>query len=302
MISIGVSWWAFALSAVVFLALLASFLRSQKKRFELQRAVAEAEREVARDMRELAELKDLLLADRAVELKEREQLIGELRRRNAELARFNYTVSHDLKNPLTTIKAYVGLLRRDAAAGGADYLLGDLDRVDAAADRMHRLLEELLELSRIGPETGIRESVPLSRLAREAADQLGPAKRGVEIEIAPDLPVAEVDRPRIVEVFRNLLDNAIRYLGEPASPRIEVGSRTDPDGEPVVYVRDNGVGIDPRYHDQVFRLFERLHPDGDGTGVGLALVQRIVEVHGGRIWVESEGAGSGSTFCFTLPA
>ena len=107
------------------------------------------------------------------------------------------------------------------------------------------------------------------------------------------------DRERLLEVFRHLLDNAVRYLGEQAAPRIEIGTRLD--GETtVITVRDNGIGIDPRYHQTVFRLFDRLDPDGEGTGVGLALVQRIVEVHGGRVWVESEGAGCGSTFCFTL--
>ncbi len=298
------SWWAYALYSLVASSLVVSFLRAQRRNLELQRAVAEGEREVARDMRELAELKDLLLADRAIELEEREQLIAELRRRNAELARFNYTVSHDLKNPLTTIKTYVGLVSREAAAGGAEHLLRDLARIDAAADRMHRLLEDLLQLSRIGRSAGVREEVPLSQLAGEAAAGVELlAERGIEVEIAPDLPVVRVERPRLLEVLRNLLDNAARYLGDQPTPRIEIGAWLDGDGQtPVVFVRDNGAGIDPRYHENIFRLFERLDSRGEGTGVGLTLAQRIVEVHGGRIWVESEGLGQGSTFCFTLPA
>jgi len=109
------------------------------------------------------------------------------------------------------------------------------------------------------------------------------------------------DRTRLLEVLQNLIENAVKFRSGQAEPVIEVGSRKGPGGL-VVYVRDNGVGIDPRYHQRVFGLFERLDPRVEGTGVGLALVKRIVEVHGGRVWVESEGAGRGSAFCFTLPA
>ncbi len=143
---------------------------------------------------------------------------------------------------------------------------------------------------------------------REAlADLAGPiAERGVEVVMARELPAVRGDRPRLLEAVRHLLSNAVEYLGDQPAPRIEVGVRAEPEapgGEPpTFYVRDNGTGIDPQYHDKVFGLFERLDPEAsEGTGIGLALVQRIVEVHGGRIWVESEGAGRGSTFCFTLP-
>ncbi len=138
------------------------------------------------------------------------------------------------------------------------------------------------------------------------ADEL--AEAAITVDVAPDLPVVTGDRARLLEVFHNLIGNAARFIGEPAAPRIEVGARTaDPpagqDGsELVVYVRDNGIGIDPKYHQKIFGLFERLDAQGpSGTGIGLALVKRIVEFHGGRIWVESEGAGHGSAFCFTLP-
>ncbi|MCP3963983.1 MAG: histidine kinase, partial [bacterium] len=118
------------------------------------------------------------------------------------------------------------------------------------------------------------------------------------------LPVVCVDRARLLEAVRHLLDNAVRYLGDQPAPRIEVGVR-DPGaagGEPpTFYVRDNGMGIERKYHEKVFELFERLDPEAsEGTGIGLALVKRIIEVHGGRVWVESEGAERGSTFCFTL--
>ncbi len=122
--------------------------------------------------------------------------------------------------------------------------------------------------------------------------------------MAADLPVVCGDRARLLEAVWHLLGNAVQYPGEQPSPRIEVGTRGAgvPGEPPVFYVRDNGIGIEREYHQRVFGLFERLGPGGsEGTGIGLALVKRIVEVHGGRIWVESEGAGRGSTFCFTLP-
>jgi signal transduction histidine kinase len=117
--------------------------------------------------------------------------------------------------------------------------------------------------------------------------------------VADDLPVVMADRARLLEVMQNLIDNAARFSARRDEPLIEVGRRRDGDQE-VIFVRDNGIGVDPRYHERVFGLFDKLDADGEGTGVGLALARRIVELHGGRIWVESEGEGHGATFCFTL--
>jgi signal transduction histidine kinase len=123
------------------------------------------------------------------------------------------------------------------------------------------------------------------------------------VDIAPDLPTVYGDHARLVEVVQNLVDNAAKFMGEQPDPRIEIGLRgTDTDGKPILFVRDNGIGIEPQYHDRVFGLFSKLDAQSEGTGIGLALVKRIVEVHGGRIWVESDEPGQGSTFCFTLPA
>ncbi|HYW80645.1 MAG TPA: ATP-binding protein, partial [Thermoguttaceae bacterium] len=116
-----------------------------------------------------------------------------------------------------------------------------------------------------------------------------------------DLPVVFGDRLRLREVLQNLIDNAVKYMGDQPQPRVEIGWRPDGD-ETVYYVRDNGVGIDPCYHEKVFGLFDQLDQKVVGSGIGLSLVKRIVEVHGGLIWVESEGSGRGSTFCFTLAA
>jgi signal transduction histidine kinase len=117
----------------------------------------------------------------------------------------------------------------------------------------------------------------------------------------PDLPLVQVDQPRMIEVLQNLIDNGAKYMGSQTSPRIEIGAETR-GNEPVFFVRDNGIGIESKYHEKVFGLFERIEQTTEGTGIGLALAKRIVEVHNGRIWIESEGLGQGTAVCFTLPS
>ena len=233
--------------------------------------------------------------------KEREAMIAKLEAQNAELERFTYTVSHDLKSPLITIKGFVGMLQRDLAEEDSGQVESDLMRISAAADKMNMLLRDLLELSRIGRLVNPSENVPLGELAHEVVEIVGGQVegKGVEVEILPDLPVVFGDRLRLLEVVQNLVDNAIKYMGDQPRPRIEIGSRRDGD-ETVCYVRDNGMGIEPGYQEKIFGLFEQLDQHMEGSGIGLALVKRIVEVHGGRVWVESEGQGRGSTFCFTI--
>jgi len=228
--------------------------------------------------------------------------IGEMERRNEELERFTYTVSHDLRTPLVTVSGFLGLLEKDLAEGRTESARHDVARIRRAADVMDRLLRELLDLSRVGRVTNPPEDVPLRALAEDAqqsvAGRLAAAR--VEFEVEPELPVLYGDRERLQEVVRNLVDNAAKFMGAQPQPRIVVGARPGPRG-PVIYVRDNGVGIDPKHHQRVFGLFERLDPSVDGTGIGLALVKRIVEVHGGQVWVESAGQGHGTSVCVSLP-
>jgi signal transduction histidine kinase len=235
-------------------------------------------------------------------LGDREALIRELEAKNAELERFAYTVSHDLKSPLITIRGFLDYVERDAREGNFERLWADLERIAEAANRMQALLRDLLELSRVGRLVNPPEDVPLEEVVREAVElvqgQLD--ARGVEVRIAPGLPVVRADRARLLEVVQNLVDNAAKFSGDAPRPAIEIGTRADGD-QRVFFVRDNGMGIAPEHHQRVFRLFEKLDPGRGGTGVGLALSKRIVEHHGGRIWVESDGPGAGSTFCFTLP-
>jgi signal transduction histidine kinase len=192
-------------------------------------------------------------------------------------------------------------LEKDVTKQDTPRIQGDINRIREAAEKMQLLLGDLLELSRIGRLVNPPEEVNLSELAKEAVELVAGQinEQGVQVIIVADLPVVYGDRPRLLEVLQNLIDNAIKFMGNQPEPRIEIGCRQIGQ-ETVCYVRDNGIGIEPRYHHKVFGLFDRLNPAIDGTGIGLALVKRIVELHGGRIWVESAGEGKGTTFCFTL--
>lgn len=234
---------------------------------------------------------------------ERENLIRELEAKNAELEQFAYTVSHDLKAPLITIKGFLGFLLDDARSENTERLEGDIKRIGEATDKMRKLLDDLLELSRIGRmmnesvEIDITELIPVVREVLHGRFE----EQRVELAVADSLPSVYGDRQRLLEVLQNLLDNAAKFMGEQAQPKIEVGwTSSENDRFATFYVRDNGIGVAPQYHERIFGLFNRLNPNIEGTGVGLALARRIVEFHGGKIWVESE-AGEGATFYFTLP-
>ncbi len=241
--------------------------------------------------------RELVRTKAALELKN-----AEVEARRAEMERFTYTVSHELKSPLVTIRGFLGMAQTDAAAGSIDRLGKDLARIDTAAAAMAQLLDELLDLSRIGRVIHEQEKLSVGELAQEAVDLVHGqvTERGADVEIASDLPIVFGDRVRLLEVLQNLIGNSIKFMGDQRQPRVWVGSRQEGE-ETICFVRDNGIGIDPKYHGKVFGLFDRLDHDIDGTAIGLALVKRIIEVHGGRIWVESQGRGHGATFFFTLP-
>ena len=232
-----------------------------------------------------------------------EKLIRELEQRNAELERLAYTLSHELKSPLITIRGFMGLLREDALGGNPIRLEQDLRRITSGADKMLQLIHELINLMSIGRIHHEPQEIPLRRLVDEALALVHESivKNNIVVQIADDLPCIYADRERLVEVLQNLLENAAKFIHEQPEPRIEVGQRNGQADLPIFYVRDNGIGIEPRFQDRVFGIFDKLDPKSEGTGIGLALVKRIIEVHGGKIWVESEGLGKGSTFCFTIP-
>ena len=234
---------------------------------------------------------------------EREIFIKELEDRNAELERFNYTISHELKTPIVTMKGFIGSVGKDLLDGNYERAQKDLLRVSFAVDKMHQTLSGLLELAQIGRVINPPTEIDLNKLVKGVLgifhEQI--TTGSTKITILPDLPTVYGDEMRIREVYENLINNAIKHMGDQFSPQIEIGYRKDNDVT-ILFIKDNGAGIDPRYHIRVFGLFDKLDAKSEGTGVGLTIVKRIVETHGGKIWVESEGLGKGSTFCFTLPS
>ena len=242
------------------------------------------------------------LADLERGRQEREGLIADLEAKNDEMERFAYTVSHDLKSPLITIQSFLGLIRRDLEKGRSDRIDRDFERIARAAAGMFDMLDDLLALSRVGRLVGEPEPVDLGGLLAEVAEVVdGPrAAKGVALEIADDLPTVAGDPTRLRTVFQNLIENSIKFIGKGETPRIAVTARLEKDFAEVA-VEDNGIGIDPEKSEGLFDLFRQEDCSAEGSGIGLALVQRIVRVHGGRVWVESEGLGQGCRIALTLP-
>jgi PAS domain S-box-containing protein len=246
------------------------------------------------DEREIQKLND--------ELEERViQRTAALEAANKELEAFTYSVSHDLRAPLRHISGFTRILVEEFGPSLPEGAHRHLQRIEHGAQRMGLLVDELLNLTRVGRQalsvqvTGLGSIVKdvLSLLEQEAEG------RNLEWKIA-DLPFVECDPNLIRQVFQNLISNALKY-SRPRSPAvIEIG-QTEKDGQQVIFVRDNGVGFSMKYADKLFGVFQRLHrpEDFEGTGVGLATAHRIIQKHGGRIWAEAE-LDKGATFYFTL--
>lgn len=224
---------------------------------------------------------------------------------NKDIDVFSHSVSHDLRAPLRHISSFVALAQERLGPDGDSQLLQYQTSIGKAGKRMGLMIEGLLEYARMGRVSLARQQVPLSPLVHGVVRHLQvehPA-RSIEWVIDDDLPQVRGDAILLAEVLRNLLGNAVNFTRDRASARIEVGQWTDSTGERVVYVRDNGVGFDLEHAPNLFALFQRQHHsmDYEGIGTGLALAQRIVERHGGRIWCES-ASSAGCTFAISLPA
>jgi signal transduction histidine kinase len=231
------------------------------------------------------------------------QMLWELGAKTEELERFGHTVSHALKTPLTAIRGFLRLMGKIDPVAEPERLQRYLGRAAEAAEHLAKRLTDLLELSRLGHLVRPEDQVAFAAVAREAVGMVEEAcaRRGIQVALAQSFPTVRGDRIRLREVLENLLDNAVKFMGNQPAPRVVVGVREE-GPTPVFFVRDNGKGIAADDREKVFDLFTRLHPNAEGAGAGLAIVRRIVEAHGGRIWVESKGPGTGSTFCFTLGA
>lgn len=225
----------------------------------------------------------------------------ELRARNAELDSFAYATSHDLKAPLVSLQGMAGLLLDECFHELGEQGRHYIERIAATVGQMASLIGNVLMLSRVGREERPTEGVVLDEVVDLVVERLAePIRaRGVKVTRGALGEVRGI-RTQVEQVFSNLIGNAVKYLGAPAEPLIEIG-RIDRDASVEYYVRDNGVGIDPAYHTKIFEPFQRLKDvEAEGTGLGLAIVKKIVEAAGGQLRIES-AKGAGSTFFFTWP-
>ncbi len=236
---------------------------------------------------------------------ERARLAEEIRKKNKELESFVYTISHDLRAPLVSIQGFSSILLSDSQDKLDDTGKRYLARIQTNTRQMEILIDDLLELSRIGRVAGAFEDVPSAEIIRDVLNVLGPQlkKGGIVVNVQGNHPIIYCERSSIFQVFENLIQNSIKYMGDVGdaeSPVIEVGCKKA-GGFHEFYVKDNGIGIDPEYHQKIFQIFQRLKEvDTKGTGIGLATVERIAEIHGGSVRVESE-KGKGATFWFSVP-
>lgn len=236
------------------------------------------------------------------ELEERvEARTWQLEAANRELESFSYSVSHDLRAPLRAITGFSNLLWEDHKERLDDEARRKLGIIRGQADRMGALIDDLLRFSRLGRKAIERSLLDMTELARSTSERLvRDEANGLELRVGK-LPPAMADRNLMEQVWVNLLSNAIKFSSKTEGPVVEIGAIVE-EKENIYYVRDNGAGFDPRYRNKLFGVFQRLHDESEfpGTGVGLALVHRIVTRHGGRVWADSR-PGDGATFHFSIP-
>ena len=227
---------------------------------------------------------------------------AQLQTANKELEAFSYSVSHDLRSPLRHIMGFADMLQKDAGPSLSENSRRQLTTISQSAKRMSSLIADLLSFSRVGQSELQKTEVNLDWLVQETlGDFQGEIKtRNIVLKIHP-MPSVQADRALLRMVLVNLISNAVKFTGARTDATIEIGS-TLGDGEMVIFIRDNGAGFDPKYANKLFGVFQRLHSDDEfeGTGIGLANVQRIIHRHGGRVWAEG-AVNAGATFYFSIP-
>jgi len=228
------------------------------------------------------------------------RLLDELTAKTEELEQFAHTISHDLNTPLAAISGFAELLNDRLAKGDLGQAHICAERISEITGRMDYRINELLKLAKIGKIIEPTDEVDFGEIIDEAINALAQRLSDSCIKVTKDKTFPKVlgDRERLLEVIENLLDNAIKYIGQQPN-QVEIGCRSEP-GQTVFFVKDNGIGVREKHFDTIFELFKRLDKYSNGNGAGLAIIKRIIEAHGGRVWVESEGLGKGSCFCFTL--
>lgn len=231
-----------------------------------------------------------------------EHLNEELKRKNIEMEQFTYAVAHDLSSPLITIQTFAGYLKTDIASSDRNRLEEDLNFISSASGKMKLMLDELLEFSRIGNFENNMITVTFHEIIAETKLLLAGSvdKQKIDIKVSDFNPTLFGSHLRFSQVWENLIENAFKFMGNQSAPQVEIGCKESSEGV-LFFVRDNGIGIDPKDFEKIFGMFQKLNHRTSGTGLGLTIAKRIVEMYGGRIWVESSGIGHGSCFLFTMP-
>lgn len=224
-----------------------------------------------------------------------------IQQKNQEMEQFVYTVSHDLKSPLVTISGFLSVLKEDLQTQRYDRVSDSMMRLERASRRMEQLINDLLQLSRVGLVELEFEVLDLRSLLLGICETLAPqiSEKNAQVVIAREMPKLIADKKWVYQIFENLIINALKYACEKPGAKIEIGADRS-DTEILFYVKDQGPGIAKEYHQKIFGLFQRLEADSRGTGVGLAIVSRAMQLHGGRAWVESQPK-QGASFWLAFP-
>jgi signal transduction histidine kinase len=283
------TWWFRSL--VVVLILLSFYSAYNIKLRNIKKNQRRLESKIAERTKELQHQKDKLV-----------EAANELESKNEEIQRFTFAVSHDLKSPLSNIQGIAGLIPMEIEMKDFPNVEEYLGFIDVSCNNMNELISDITEIARLGKIENKNEVLNTNKLLKLERNLISPRLRtgNIQLNIADNLPDIYGDRKRIIQVFGNLLDNAIKYMGDQPNPIITIAAEENGDTNSFL-VRDNGSGMDKHSLKKLFSAFERFHSDVKGTGLGLYMIKQIAVSHGGTIIAESDGKGKGTTFKLILP-